>query len=111
MRVELGVAHGAEVGRTQHAKSSYTYLGVSDQALEKAFSPSNLLENDQTLPSLACVVRHFLVLPEEEKSRESAKVRQLDERTYSSSSDRSLKTEETESSGVLWYCAIKGYFS
>ena len=107
----MGVVCGAEVGRTHCTESSFTYLSVSDQALEEAFFPADLLENDQTLPSFACVIRHFLVLSEEEKSRNNAKVRQIEQATYSSSSDRSLKTEETESSGVLWYCAISGYFS
>lgn len=31
--------------------------------------------------------------------------------TYSSSSGRNLNTDETESSGVLWYYAMSGYFS
>ena len=31
--------------------------------------------------------------------------------TYSSSAGRNLKTEDTESSGVLWYYAMRGYFS
>jgi len=31
--------------------------------------------------------------------------------TYSSSWGRSLKTDDTDNSGVLWYYAMSGYFS
>jgi len=93
-------------------------LGIGGQAFEESSFPLHFLEDDQTLPSLALVVRHSLVLAEEEESVQKAVNRLKYEfkrtsevATYSSSSGRNLKTEETESSGVLWYYAMRGYFS
>ena len=94
-----------------------TYLSVTGKALDESLLPVNLFEDDQTLPSFAFVVRCLLMVALKEQSftGNSRRVRPEQENgkiaTYSSSSGRNLKTEETESSGVLWYYAMRGYFS
>lgn len=42
-------------------------LGIGGQAFEESVLPVDFFEDDQTLPSLAGVVRHSLVLTEEEE--------------------------------------------
>ena len=48
-----------------------TYLGICAEGGEQAVLPVDLFENDQTLPSLTHVVRHFLVFAQEEQSARS----------------------------------------
>ena len=45
-----------------------TYLSVSGKALDDAFVPVDLLEDDQTLPSLTIVVRSLLMVALKEQS-------------------------------------------
>ena len=54
-----------------------TYLRVSGQALDESVIPFDLLEDDQTLPSLAIVIGVLLMvaLKEQSKSRKSRRVR------------------------------------
>ena len=54
-----------------------TYLRVSGQALDESVIPVDLLEDDQTLPSLAVVIGVLLMvaLKEQSKSRKSRRVR------------------------------------
>ena len=54
-----------------------TYLRVSGEALDESVIPVDLLEDDQTLPSLAFVVGVLLMvaLKEQSKSRKSRQVR------------------------------------
>lgn len=63
-------AQQAQVWRT-------TYLRVSGEALDESVLPLDLLEDDQTLPSLAFVVGVLLMvaLKEQSKSRKSRQVR------------------------------------
>ena len=55
-------------GQTQGDKEQGAYLSVGGQHIEEALFPVDLLEDDQTLPSLALVVGLLLVLAEEEES-------------------------------------------
>ena len=113
----LGSGQGAPGSPVELVR--WTYLCVGDQVLDETGSPVDLLKDDETLSSLTNVVRHFLVFAEEEKPGSKEKYwlelkhaqRNDHSLTYSSSSGRSLKTEETESSGVLWYYAMSGCFS
>ena len=55
----------------------YTYFSIGGQAFEESILPVHFLEDDQTLPSLAGVVWHSLVLAEEEKSVQQEAVNRL----------------------------------
>ena len=55
----------------------YTYLSVGGQAFEESVLPVYFLKDDQTLPSLAGVVWHSLMLAEEEESVQQKAVNRL----------------------------------
>ena len=73
-----GMCKVGRVGRARlntsstRQRSVNTYLGIGGQAFEESVLTVDFFEDDQTLPSLAGVVRHSLVLTEEEESVQKA---------------------------------------